>query len=239
MEMRPDKRNRHVESLSPELVAASHRGDLDRVKRLVEAGADVNGVDEHGMGPLLTFHPEVIAYLLEHGADPNLQKNENNTPVLTGLAFMNQVECVRLLLDAGADPNAGCLRTGETPLHAALTKAHEDRSELVRLLLDAGADPNRQTIPGIPSEGFWRDVRTRGETPLHRAAAFGTIETIELLLAAGADQSIRDVNGDSPLSWASWYLRPGRILFLLSRGDCGITEAMIEAVDRSHGLVAE
>ncbi len=222
---------------NPELVAACHRGDLARVRELVEAGVDVNSVDEHGMGPLLTFHPEVIAYLLEQGADPNRQRNENRTTVLAGLAYMNQVECVRLLLDAGAEPNAGESRTGETPLHAALTKAHEDRSAVVRLLLDAGADPNLATIPGIPTLAFWRDVRTRGETPLHRAAAFGSPETIELLLAAGADKSPRDANGDSPLSWASWHLRPGRVLFLLSRDDTGIREDMIEAVDRSHGIV--
>lgn len=221
---------------TPELITASHEGDLDRVRQLVEAGTDVNGVGQHGMGPLLTFHPEVIAFLLEHGADPNLQTNESGAPVLVGLAFMNQAECVRLLLDGGADPNGVHQQTGETPLHAALTKAHEDRSEIVQLLLDAGADPNRATIPGNPTQAFWRDVRTRGETPLHRAAAFGSPRTIELLLAAGADKSLRDTNGDSPLSWASWHLRPGRVLFLLSRDDTGIKEDMIEAVDRSHGF---
>jgi ankyrin repeat protein len=226
-----------MSAFCPELVAASHQGDLSRVRELVEAGADVNSVYEHGMGPLLTFYPEVIAYLLEQGADPNRQHNENGTAVLAGLAYMNQVECVRLLLDAGAAPNVGERRTGETPLHAVLTKAHEDRSEVVRLLLDAGADPNLATIPGIPTQAFWRDVRTRGETPLHRAAAFSSPETIELLLAAGADKSVRDANGDSPLSWASWHLRPGRVLFLLSRDDTGFREDMIAAVDRSHGVV--
>ena len=64
-----------------------------------------------------------------------------------------------------------------------------------------------------------RDVRTRGETPLHRAAAFGDEECIRLLLDAGAVIDAKDINGDSPLSWASWHLRPASILRLLSYGD--------------------
>jgi ankyrin repeat protein len=63
--------------------------------------------------------------------------------------------------------------------------------------------------------GFMRDVRTRGETPLHRAAAFGDAEAIQLLLEAGAKIDARDANGDSPLTWASWYLRPDSILRML------------------------
>lgn len=59
---------------------------------------------------------------------------------------------------------------------------------------------------------------TRGETPLHRAAAFGTEHSIELLLGAGAAREAKDVNGDTPLSWASWYARPDEILRRLCYG---------------------
>ncbi|MEK7832495.1 MAG: ankyrin repeat domain-containing protein, partial [Acidobacteriota bacterium] len=52
----------------------------------------------------------------------------------------------------------------------------------------------------------------RAETPLHRAAAFGSEETIQMLLDAGAIIDAKDMNGDSPLTWASWYLRPDSIL---------------------------
>lgn len=222
--------------LCPELVTASQQGNLTRVRELVDGGADVNSVDAHGMGPLLTVHPAVMAWLLENGADPNRQTNESGMAVLIGLAYLNQAACVRLLLEAGADPDGGTPVTGETPLHAVLTRAHDDRREVVRLLLDAGADPNHATRPGLTTFAFWRDTRTRGETPLHRAAAYGCPEIISLLLAAGADRARRDANGDTPLSWASWHLRPGRVLYLLSRPDCGIRKDMIPAVDRSHGL---
>ena len=69
------------------------------MRKLVESGADVNSVDEHGMGPLLTFTPAVTEYLLSKGADPNRQKNEGGAPVLVGVAYLNNVECVRLLLE--------------------------------------------------------------------------------------------------------------------------------------------
>ena len=60
--------------------------------------------------------------------------------------------------------------------------------------------------------------RTKGETPLHRAAAFGTEETIQLLLDAGAVIDAKDMHGDSPLTWASWHLRPPAILRKLCYG---------------------
>jgi uncharacterized protein len=205
---------------SPELVRASQQGDLALVRRLVEAGADVNSVGDHGMGPLLTRAPAVVEYLLSQGADPNRQTNESGDPVLAGIAYLNLPECVRLLLGAGADPNATVKDTGETPLHSALCGAGEnvsaaERHAVVELLIGHGADPNRRTIPGVPSLAFWRDVRTRGETPFHRAAAYAAEQTVEFLLAAGADKTIRDANGDSAQSWASWHWRSKRLIDLL------------------------
>jgi uncharacterized protein len=209
---------------SPELVRASHQGDLAAVRKLVESGADVNSVGEHGMGPLLTFEPRVVEYLLSKGADPNLQTNESGDPILAGVAYFNHVECVRLLLSAGADVNAVVNDTEETALHGALIGLGQnvsaaDRHEVVKLLIEHGADPNRRTIPGKPSLAFWRDVRTRGETPLHRAAAYASEETVKFLLEAGADKRIRDANGDSPQSWASWHWRPKSLIDLLDPQD--------------------
>jgi hypothetical protein len=47
-------------------------------------------------------------------------------------------------------------------------------------------------------------------------------ETIALLLDAGGVLDAKDMNGDTPLSWASWYLRPDAILRRLCYGGFSI-----------------
>jgi len=89
---------------------------------------------------------------------------------------------------------------------------------VVRVLLAHGADVNRATTPRAETGCFMRDCRTKGETPLHRAAAFGTEATIDMLLAAGARLDARDANGDTPLGWGSWYGRPDAVLRRLCYG---------------------
>jgi ankyrin repeat protein len=87
------------------------------------------------------------------------------------------------------------------------------------VLLAHGANPNVATRAGAVTDAFMRDARTKGETPLHRAAAFASEEAIRMLLDAGAVVDAKDSNGDSPLSWASWHLRPDSILRMLCYGD--------------------
>jgi ankyrin repeat protein len=138
---------------------------------------------------------------------------------LGSACFHGHWRLAEFLIESGADVNHQAEDTGETPLHAALSKSNRWKyTTVVRLLLAHGADPNRTTIPERETGAFMRDCRTKGETPLHRAAAFGNEEDIEALLAAGARVDAKDANGDTPLSWASWYLRPGAVLGLLLHG---------------------
>ena len=138
---------------------------------------------------------------------------------LNGACFHGHWRLCQFLIEQGANVNDALPDTGETPLHAALSKANRLRfTPVVKLLLSHGADPNRVTTPNVETGSFMRDCRTKGETPLHRAAAFGNEEDIQLLLGAGAAIDARDSNGESPLSWASWHLRPGSIIGMLCYG---------------------
>jgi ankyrin repeat protein len=142
---------------------------------------------------------------------------------LNGAAFHGHWQLCQFLIENGADVNRAQPDTGETPLHSALCTSNRLAHDLViKVLLAAGANPNSVTRPSMETGAFMRDCRTRAETPLHRAAVFGTEETIQLLLDAGAIIDARDMNGDSPLSWASWCARPDSILRKLCYGDFSI-----------------
>ncbi len=157
-----------------------------------------------------------IRFLLANGE--SLQSLGDNFG-LEDAAFHGHWPLCQFLLENGADPNRPVPPMNETPLHAALCRAGSlAQTQVVRILLAAGANPNSLTKPSVETPGFMRDCRTKAESPLHRAAAFATEETIQLLLDAGARKDVKDVNGDSPLTWASWHLRPASIIRKLCYG---------------------
>lgn len=117
---------------------------------------------------------------------------------------------VKLLLEAGAEPNAQT-NTGWTAVHAAASNnmlAGEDpatgelwrKSAILGMVLEAGGDATARDEEG------W--------TPLHAAAANAytawrqsdadTINRLQMLIDAGADPNARDAQGRTPLHWASW-----------------------------------
>lgn len=155
---------------------------------------------------------------------------------LGNAAFFGHWKVCDFLINHGADVNATVDKTNEMPLHNALAKAGRPYYfYVVKLLVEKGANINAKTLSGRETGAFMRDVRTKGETPLHRAAAYSDERTIRFLIENGADKEARDTNGDSPLSWASAHLRPGSILSLLSFGEHRIGEAHKTKNTSDHG----
>lgn len=173
--------------------------------------------------------------VLESGG--NLDSINLNTE-LGNAAFFGHWKVCDFLISNGADVNAPVAQTNETPLHNALAKAGRPYYfYTVKLLVEKGADVNAKTITGMETGAFMRDVRTKGETPLHRAAAYADAKTIGYLIENGADREAKDANGNSPLTWASEHLRPGIILSLLCYGEHSIGDAhkIKNTSDHGHG----
>lgn len=196
-------------------------GRTDLVFEYLAEGVSANAADPHGVSLLqwCAYYGDVSAmkFLLANGASLDLLGDNLD---LNGASFHGHWRLCKFLIEQGADVNRPLSDTGETPLHAALCTTNRLAHDLVlRVLLAHGANPNCVTKRGVETGGFMRDVRTRGETPLHRAAAFGNEETIQLLLDAGAVIDAKDMHGDSPLTWASWHLRPVSILRRLCYGN--------------------
>jgi ankyrin repeat protein len=189
-------------------------GRTDLVFDLIAQSCPPDYKDPNGISLLqhCAYYGDVSAIKFLLAQEASLTSLGDNLDLVTA-AFHGHWRLCKFILEQGADVNYPDPQNGETPLHAALCKTDcivYDR--VLEVLLAHGADPNHPTKPGIETQGFMRDIRTRGETPLHRAAAFGECETIDMLLKAGARLDVRDVNGDSPLTWASWHLRPTPIL---------------------------
>ena len=132
-------------------------------------------------------HVEVGRALLAAGVDKdrNIWDRYSHQTALMLASSRGHGECVRLLLDAGADRNLQN-RFGQTALIRASCEGHV---EIVRSLLDARADKNLQNI--------------LGGTALMHASGKGHIEVLRLLLDAGADKNLRDCGDRNALMHAS------------------------------------
>jgi uncharacterized protein len=194
-------------------------GRTDLVFDYVREGNLATSRDSNGTSLLqwCAYYGDVSAmkFLLANGE--SLQSLGHNLG-LDAAAFHGHWRLCQFLIENRADVNLSLPDTGETPLHAALCSDRPAQNLVVRVLLSNGADPNRPTKPSVETGAFMRDCRTRAETPLHRAAAFASEVTIQLLLDAGAKIDAKDMNGDSPLTWASWARRPDSILRKLCYG---------------------
>ncbi len=164
--------------------------NIDHLEDLIKQGADVNCLNSKKQSPLILSiianNPKVFYFLLEHGADPNLQVAGNHTPLhyLTDKCrrgiIWNSAE-IKALVDKGANVNAQDAE-GKTPLMAMVPySSYYVSDDEVETILKLGADPNIQDKDG--------------ETSLYKAAYDKNMATFNLLLKYGADPAIGKYDG--------------------------------------------
>ena len=197
----PELVNVKVNKISPLLNASVRIKDLDKVKALVEAGADVNNNDLGTHWPSRDY--EINRYLISQGTDIN-------QPSYLGFhaVGVTDFDSFLLMVENGLDPNFAWPYNGETLLH--VQARHDDDTHLAQayILIKAGADVNTQALSGLDDAPIMDNehfVEYGKETPLHFAARLGNLRMVRLLLDHGANPSLKTVSRmQHPKQFTEW-----------------------------------
>jgi ankyrin repeat protein len=168
------------------LVFATRANDLESVKVLLAAGADVNQTTGYGWSPLLVAtqnrYYKLGAYLLDHGADPNLANKGGWVPLYLATDNRN-------------------IENGDYPVR----KGDIDHLDFIKLLLDKGANVNTRVKDSTETRTVFTNqwLDENGATAFLRASQSGDVVLMKLLLARGADPKIKTTLGVTALHVAA------------------------------------
>jgi uncharacterized protein len=172
---------------------AAHQGDVERIKALAASGADLDARDRRGRTAVhlaaFTSDEEALVALAEAGADMNALESDAYDAV-TIAAVADDADMLDAALEAGNSAKNITSRYVGTALIAA---AHLGHHRAVKRLIEAGAPLDH--------------VNNLGWTALIEAVVLGDggpdhQECVRLLVKAGADASIADRSGRTPLQLA-------------------------------------
>lgn len=261
------------------LQEACNKGDIEQARKLVAEGADIN-VALYCACAAQGKCIELIKELLAAGADVNAAAVVHCTPLYAAIgkkkygecggeslgsraswveAYAGQAEVVRILLAAGADPNA-C--SGYDRIPPIVEAARSGDPATVELLLNSGADVNGREktgncalhwavsghhnhivalllqhgaeadIPSVERDSVDRAGATDnmiGTTPMHCAAKFDNPEAAALLIQHGADIHAQDEAKTTPFIYSAESASVG-VLKLLHKHGANIKDP--QALDR-------
>src|SRR3990167_526540 len=202
----------HYGSLKTALHYAAELGDLNRIKNLLKDGAQINikaGRKQSNTALLLALlndNDDVAAYLIEQGADVNINNNEGVTPLHIAMA-RGKFNLVKQLINKGADFQKYDVTYYYTPLAAGIVS---NQSSCVNYALPFIADLAQKDL--------------LGKSLLHLAIEKNQIDiALALILHPSANQMIssRDIYGRTP--------------FDLAMAE-GMDEGMDEVISKLSGL---
>ncbi|XP_022093032.1 tankyrase-like protein [Acanthaster planci] len=189
-----DMKTSHKNNKLTPLMIAAERGHLQLAKVLIEElDAEIEKRDRFKRTSLMLAcmngHYPVATLLLRKGANPNAKDSSGNSPVHYAAAY-GWWHCLKLLLQAGGDPNI--LNTDElyntqiTPLGAAYMKGHFGCAEL--LLGHPGININRRND----------ECETLLLTACSKSTTEESLRQLKLFVENGADIHASDLHGRTP-----------------------------------------
>ncbi|KAG5799177.1 hypothetical protein H9Q69_001809 [Fusarium xylarioides] len=238
------------------LIAAVRLGNTEVVKLIVDAGADTkSGSKAHDLvrAAVRSGSHEVVGILLEAGAKLEMDAEDEQSP-LSLAAADGLVECVRVLLDHKADPDANS--SYGTALYAAVEKGHLD---VVRLLLEHDPKPSMDIAPPYKDSLFIRAICTGNielvsllikhgakidyvdplesfnKSPLSRAVREGNLDMVKLLVDNGADVNFSEGGTDPPMFASLYYNQNDIAKYLLQIEGVDLTWKGPEGMGTLHG----
>jgi uncharacterized protein len=256
------------------LLIAASEGQVSMMEFLVQRGLSIHAVTNEGITPLSIAvtcgHKTAAEWLLQHGADVNASNIHGATalhsacahwddPALAELllakganvykradagqtaldmaAANGRLECAKLLIAAKSNVN-NSLSTGETSLHKAVIHQH---SAVAQLLLEHGATAMMNEV--IDVWCAFDEYCCGGQTALMLCS---TVDTVKVLLNAGADVHITTAAGDTCLHKAARHGLSAPVICLLIKAgidiralnETGQTAAQV-AHDKGNTLIEQ
>ena len=168
------------------LLLACDEGNIDAINVLFSAGADVNIVDAVGETCLhkaisADCSRKVLQTIINHGAKVDATNKLNESSLLLACGKGN-IDAINVLFNARADVNI-VDAVSNTCLHRAIIK--ECSMKVLQTIVDHGADVNA--------------INKWNQTALALASMERNVDAINVLLNAGADPNIADVDGNTCL----------------------------------------
>jgi ankyrin repeat protein len=214
------------------ILYAARKGDLPRVQLLLGKQPQLlDSQDDFKRTPLLyaakAGHAKVVQYLLKQGSKSVYLRDFYDFTPVHWAAMYAKNDVLKVFAEHKVDLNCRGM-DGQIPLHMAMgnmfsnTPKHEETVKLlVSLKADVNAQDNNGRAPLHVGACLWGkaesvralldngkevkvDIRSKdGGTALHTAAAFGRVDIAEMLLAKGANPTLKRDDGKTPIDLAN------------------------------------